>query len=179
MWGGNEKIRSVRSFCRDQGEGKKRGRGSAPSIRADILLQLVEQIPTLQPVENPTPEQMDIHWLNWNPRRSRGIVWGEGTVTDWLISPSTLHCSEQGGKVQDEEVNSSLGKGSEVGGSVVLICLWFSQSKSILTDSKLNFVQVQTVFPLIVFDKGFPCLCLALRVFLSYFLPPTPLRKRS
>lgn len=81
VWGRNEKRKSVKNFCRDQGEGKKRG--SAPSTRADILLQLVEQIPTLQPVENPTSEQVDIHWLNWSPRRSRGTVWGKGTAMDW------------------------------------------------------------------------------------------------
>lgn len=59
--GGENEKRSVRNFCRDQGEGRKKGRGSTPSTRAEILLQLVEQIPTLQPVENSTVEQGDIH----------------------------------------------------------------------------------------------------------------------
>lgn len=61
MGGENEKGKSVRNFCRDQGEGRERGRGSAPCTRAEILLHPVEQIPTLQPVNDSTAEQGDIH----------------------------------------------------------------------------------------------------------------------
>lgn len=90
-----------------------------------------------------TPHQSKWIFTDWTGAHGGvGEQYEEKELLWTDISPITLHCSEQGCRVQDEEVTSSLGKGSEVGGSVVLACLWLSQSKSILTDSKLNFVQV-------------------------------------
>lgn len=83
------------------------------------------------PWERPTLEQ-------WKSVRRK--EWQRGIVMDWL-QPPTPHRTAQGvGRWRSQGQSSEVetGKKSGVGGKCFSFCLYFSISKSVLTDNELN-----------------------------------------